>query len=56
VNRVLHNESYNVVNIVVQNLQESDAGDYMCQAISDDEAQTQFQQAVPVIVKNSMYV
>jgi len=56
VNRVLHKESYNVVNIVVQNLQESDTGDYMCQAISDDEAQTQFQRTVLVIVKNSMYV
>jgi hypothetical protein len=44
------------VNIVIQNLQESDSGDYMCQAINDDEAQTQFQQAVLVIVKNSMYV
>jgi hypothetical protein len=37
VHRVLHNESYNVV---VQNFQGSDAGGYMCQAISDDEAQT----------------
>ena len=55
-NRVLHNESYNVVNIVVQNLQESDSGEYMCQATNDDEAQTQFQRLVRVIVKNSMYV
>jgi hypothetical protein len=54
-NRVLQNESYNAVNIVVQNLQESDGGDYKCQAISDDGEQTQFQQVMLVVVKNSMY-
>ena len=53
---VLHNESYNVVNIVFQNLKESYAGDYMCQSISDFEAQTQFQRAVLVNVKKSTYV
>jgi hypothetical protein len=54
-NRVLHNESYNAVSIVVQNLQESDSGDYKCQAINN-EAQKQFQRGVQVIVKNSTYV
>jgi hypothetical protein len=43
------------VNIVVQNLQESDGGDYKCQAISQDEEQTQLQQVLLVVVKNSMY-
>jgi hypothetical protein len=43
------------VNIVVQNLQESDGGDYKCQAISYDEEQTQFQQVLLVVVKNSVY-
>jgi hypothetical protein len=43
------------VNIVVQNLQESDGGDYKCQAISSGEEQIQFQQVVLVVVKNSMY-
>jgi hypothetical protein len=54
-NRVLQSKSYNAENIVVQNLQESDGGDYKCQAIHDYEEQTQFQQVVLVIVKNSMY-
>ncbi|XP_069691221.1 uncharacterized protein [Periplaneta americana] len=51
-NRIHQNESYNSLNIVVQNLQESDSGDYKCQAKNDDEEQTQLQQVVLVVVKN----
>jgi hypothetical protein len=43
------------MSVVVQNLQESDGGDYKCQAISQDEEQTQLQQLLLVVVKNSMY-
>jgi hypothetical protein len=53
-NRVLQNEGYNTVNIVVQNLQESDSGDYKCEAINYEE-QIQFQQVLGVNVKQSMY-
>ncbi|XP_021936782.1 uncharacterized protein LOC110838165 isoform X2 [Zootermopsis nevadensis] len=50
-NRVLQNKGYNTVNIVVQNLQESDSGDYKCEAINDEE-QMQFHLALLVIVKH----
>jgi hypothetical protein len=53
-NRVLQNEGYNTVNTVVQNLHESDGGDYKCQAVND-ELQAQFKQVLRVIVRNSMY-
>ncbi|PSN35081.1 hypothetical protein C0J52_17294 [Blattella germanica] len=51
-NRVTQNENKNVLSLIVQNLQETDTGDFKCQAIGDDDNEPQLHSVVRVIVKN----
>ncbi|KAJ9595718.1 hypothetical protein L9F63_013081, partial [Diploptera punctata] len=53
-NRVTQQEYKNSLNIVVNNLQESDGGDYKCQAVGDDEHQIELHDSVYVNVKTTL--
>ena len=54
-NRVTRIELKNALNIILSNLQENDGGDYKCEAVGDDDQQTQLLESVFVTVKTSEY-